>query len=715
MNDREHHFVYRPEQLDLRNDEDRARFDELRDEAGRGAVALIDTVDAQLQEYERLVLPAGARPAEEPTTRWVYFPWRRTGVHLLAPPYFDLVRLDRNRNKITREEQRRLRTLTVTVVGLSVGHVISHCIAMEGLCGRLLLADFDTIGLSNLNRVPATVLDLNLNKAVVTARRIAELDPYVDVHVEMSGATDDTMDGLLRGADVLIEECDSLDVKLRLRLLARQLGVPVLMETSDRGLLDVERFDLEPDRPLLHGLLAIAPDELAGLSTEEKRPHVMRLLEGSQLSSRIAASLVEIDRTLSTWPQLGGDVTLGAATIAAALRRLARGDVLPSGRCRIDLDAHLAELRQPPLPTAVQVAPGGAIEVAGPLPQQMAVAGSLAPSGGNSQPWRFRFVDPVMEIWVDPDRTRNRLDVGRRAAFMAIGAAAENMRIVTANAGQATSVVPFPTSDGDLVAKVVPSQGAEDEVGTLMRLFPTIGERCTNRRRYSAAPLREEHVSALSTAGESLGARCSFLLGPSVIARYAKLVGESDRIRLLSPELHSDLMDELRFPDADRATWDEAIAVETLEPTPDDLAKLELLRRADVMAHLRTWGLGSALADAGRELIEASAAVCAISIAGRDNADFVRGGQALQRVWLTATEFEIAVQPVSPAWLAARCEPDLGGIFPEEFVDQVRALDADMEELFGLGDDALVLVLRLGYAPPPTARSGRRPVTLETP
>ena len=27
------------------------------------------------------------------------------------------------------------------------------------------------------------------------------------------------------------------------------------MATSDRGLVDVERFDLEPHRPILHGLL----------------------------------------------------------------------------------------------------------------------------------------------------------------------------------------------------------------------------------------------------------------------------------------------------------------------------------------------------------------------------------------------------------------------------------------------------------------------------
>lgn len=79
------------------------------------------------------------------------------------------------------------------------------------------------------------------------------------------------------------------------------------METSDRGLLDVERFDLEPDRPLFHGVLGdLQSVELVGLSTHDKVPYVLRILEPEQLSSRMAASMIEIDETLTTWPQLGG-------------------------------------------------------------------------------------------------------------------------------------------------------------------------------------------------------------------------------------------------------------------------------------------------------------------------------------------------------------------------------------------------------------------------
>jgi hypothetical protein len=38
---------------------------------------------------------------------------------------------------------------------------------------------------------------------------------------------------------VLVEECDSFDVKILLRSPVRALGILVVMETSDRGMIDV--------------------------------------------------------------------------------------------------------------------------------------------------------------------------------------------------------------------------------------------------------------------------------------------------------------------------------------------------------------------------------------------------------------------------------------------------------------------------------------------
>ncbi len=287
----------------------------------RDVVVLDHTAGLRAELAELRPAPGDAESAAP--AHWAWLPWRRTLVSVPAPRAYRQLRLDRNRNKITQSEQDAYGRLRIGVVGLSVGHAIAYTLAQEGLCGSLRLADMDTIELSNLNRIPASVCDLGINKAVVVARRIAELDPYLNTEVFPGGLTEESMSEFFDGLDIIIEECDSLDIKVRIREEARRRGIPVLMETSDRGLFDVERFDLEPERPLFHGLLGdVAPAELRGLSTNDKAPHVMRILQTADLSARMAASMVEIDRTVSTWPQLAGDVQLGGATVAAAVRRL---------------------------------------------------------------------------------------------------------------------------------------------------------------------------------------------------------------------------------------------------------------------------------------------------------------------------------------------------------------------------------------------------------
>ena len=56
-------------------------------------------------------------------------------------------------------------------------------------------------------------------------------------------------------AVLLVEESDGFDFKILVRYKARELQVPVIMEASDRCMVDVERFDLEPKRSILHGIV----------------------------------------------------------------------------------------------------------------------------------------------------------------------------------------------------------------------------------------------------------------------------------------------------------------------------------------------------------------------------------------------------------------------------------------------------------------------------
>lgn len=195
------------------------------------SIEFVDRFAEQLAGVRRL-LPQPDPDLLEEAKRWAYYPWRRMVVAILGLRGFRAVRLDRNRHLITAEEQRALHALRVGVVGLSAGHAIAYTLAAEGACGTLRLADFDKIELSNLNRVPVGVFDIGLNKAMIAARRIAELDPYLAVDLVTSGLSPESVDEFLDGLDVVIEECDSLDIKVILRQAACARGVPVLMATN---------------------------------------------------------------------------------------------------------------------------------------------------------------------------------------------------------------------------------------------------------------------------------------------------------------------------------------------------------------------------------------------------------------------------------------------------------------------------------------------------
>ena len=104
---------------------------ELRTDSG---IEFIDRWDEQRNELRGLRPPAASATLAEPKA-WAYYPWRRTVTSILGPLGFRDVRLNRNRNLITADEQAELGRLRVGVVGLSVGHAIAHLLAQEGLCG----------------------------------------------------------------------------------------------------------------------------------------------------------------------------------------------------------------------------------------------------------------------------------------------------------------------------------------------------------------------------------------------------------------------------------------------------------------------------------------------------------------------------------------------------------------------------------------------------
>lgn len=287
-------------------------------------------------------------------SRYVVYPWRAAVVRLPDSELFYRLRTTRNRYLITDAEQERWASSDIAVAGLSVGGSVLHACALTG-ARRFRIADPDTLGPSNLNRLSGSVCDLGTAKTTLAARRVLELDPYAQLDVFADGYSESNADRFLRGAAVVLEEMDDLRRKIELRVAARRLGVPVVMVTDDGDgvIVDVERFDVDPGYPLLHG----RAEALAGLTPAEfadpaRRVELAGAIVGDDVTERMRYSLGQVGQTIPSWPQLGTAATVAGAVGALFARRIACGDDVPSGRAYLRLGDLTPVALRPPRPGA---------------------------------------------------------------------------------------------------------------------------------------------------------------------------------------------------------------------------------------------------------------------------------------------------------------------------------------------------------------------------
>lgn len=663
---------------------------------------------------------------------WAYFAWSNRLVHVLPAAEFMEVRSSRNRNKITLDEQHRLGRVTLGVAGLSVGQATAVTLALEGLGGTLRLADFDTLSLSNMNRLRAGVHEIGINKAVITAREIWEFNPYAQIELFEDGIVDSNLGRFLDGLDLLFEECDDLKMKVLLREEARKRRIAVLMETSDRGLFDVERFDLEPERPLFHGLVGeLRAEQLSGLTTYQKVPVVLSIIGGETMSPRLAGSLVDVDATLKTWPQLASAVALGGAINTDVARRILLGSFRGSGRFFVDFEDIIADGREVALaPSPLQQA-SSAIAPASHRPrrnerrslhsallrdqlEQVVHAASLAPSGGNVQPWRFVFheADAKLECWLVPERARTFLDYQRRASHLAFGALAENVRLAAARLGFEAVIEAFPDpSRPELVCSALLDPNRPSTAGARERLLADwIESRVTNRKLGARTALPAELAAELSSLFDGASCRLTLIDEPSRLDALGEVHGETERLRMLHPMMYDELMGEIRWSYADAERTRDGIDVATLEMTPTDRAGISVLQRPDVIELMRRIDAGHGLKSASKKALAASAGFGVISSRGNSPAHYFEAGSRMQRLWLLANARGWSVQPLAAMlFVFARLDDHrTAGLSARDQAGYQRAGDAFRELVPRRPGETQLFSFRLAEAGPPSGRSLRR-------
>jgi len=724
-------------------------------------ISVHDEIENQLDELLKSLFPVkklkgealksavkehiGETPLEE-YGNWVYYPWSKRVVHILDEEEYIFARTSRNMYKITPDEQAELRKKKIGVIGLSVGQSVSLTLAMERICGEIRLTDFDILELTNLNRIRTGIHTIGLKKVYAVAREIAEIDPYIKVSCFPEGLNESNMDSffLENGKlDLLIEESDGFDIKVLSRYKAKELKIPVLMEASDRCMVDVERFDLEPNRPILHGLINhLDPAMLKTLKTnEEKIPYMLDVLGIDSMSTRIKASMLEIDQTITTWPQLASAVIMGGGVTADVARRMLLGSFTDSGRYWVDveelignkvegesrkLSGEVEGLEMPPMPSPLNIEtiqneinslnldkPNNLISCE--ECEKLIEIASTAPSAGNYQHWKWYFDNERIFLFHDRGVSYNWSDSDYFAADLGLGTASQTFILGAESLNIPIEYFNTYKKDGVLAAYFEKSSKTiEETIINGNKLNQGIELRCSNRKIGSKAKIESSFLNSLKefTSNFSNKHSLKFFEEKSKIEIIADLLGESEKIRFIDPRGHSEVFEkEIRWNNKEAEESKDGLDIETLELKFLDYVGMKVASNPNVVSLLNKWDKGDGFKKTSGDATKSSSAIGLLITDQIDSTNLFESGRLVQNIWIASNMSNIALHPISaPLFFTHRLNTPKN-FYTQEQIKKFENIRDRLNKVLDLcNNEKGIFMFRLHLSNPPSKRSLRKSI-----
>ncbi len=334
-------------------------------------------------------------------------------------------------------------------------------------------------------------------------------------------------------------------------------------------------------------------------------------------------------------------------------------------------------------------------------------AGSRAPSGGNTQPWLVAVHGDVIELSLDPTRGSAILDPCADAAVLALGSFAENVALAAMAMGLRTTTTDF--DDAASVAPLVRLQLAPGGPVTHADLFDVIATRSTNRRPHVGPPVADALVERLRAASRQSGHDLLAVSSEDRKRAVATMLARADRVRVRNRALHREMFAELRWSTAAATGTGDGIDVRSLQLAAPGRLLLRLARSPFVARRIMP---RAAIESLSRGLLVRSSHLCTLTMpAPHSRRSWFAAGRTVQRVWLTAAQHGLAVQPwtVLP-FLARHPQCSRAEALSDGERNEIGQLAASLRAAFGVAEhDHPFFVFRLFTTPHVSPPSARRP------
>ena len=364
------------------------------------------------------------------------------------------VAFGRNIGWVSEAEQARLRLSRVAIAGMGgVGGFHVQTLTRLGV-GAFHLSDLDQFEIANFNRqAGASMETLGQPKVDVMAAAARAINPEVDIQIFPDGVSADNLEVFLEGVDLYIDGLDFfvLDIRRKIFARCRELGIPAitaaplgmgsayLVFTPD-GMSFEDYFRLEglpPERQYVNFALGLAPKGfhrryLDGAYVDFAEKRGPSTVMACQICAGVAAT--EALKLL-----------LGRGNVKAApcyhhfdpyrsrwkRGRLIGGNANPLQRLKLEMAYRIVK-SMPKASRRVEPEPSSSDDI-----ETILHEARWAPSGDNTQPWRFRRTGAdTVDVRVVPPGDIYDFNNGQ-PTLLSAGFLLETMRLAASGLGRA--------------------------------------------------------------------------------------------------------------------------------------------------------------------------------------------------------------------------------------------------------------------------------------
>lgn len=297
------------------------------------------------------------------------------------------------------------------------------------------------------------------------------------------------------------------------------------------------------------------------------------------------------------------------------------------------------------------------------------------PTADNSQHWKFAWTKTKLNIFLDQDRSKSKLDIGRNGVMLSLGCLLESLSIAASNSSFSIRCslqdLTNPSPTRPLAAVYFEASSVKQD-----ELFSALDLRFTDRRMYLGGELKTETLSSIAEDGlRFFDSNVKFSTTDLAIRNY---IQTAETFPLSNTPVMKDILRWIRFTDAEAHSTKDGMPAASLAIKYHELTAMRVLRSyPNLVPLLKSFGVVKQHYRSVGKLLDSSCGLFCVSVNQLKPTALVDAGRLMMRTWLRLNQIGFGVQPITLPSLY---------IYNSHFPELIKSLSTDWSEFFSKGE-----------------------------